>query len=147
MIPRITPIALAALLFVLTGCAASQQMVTSEVHIRHLPPDKTDIIEALIRSEGVPLTVDRSCSSVSDIKEGTVGRYISSLISYLKEGETNWVEVTVVPRRAPAGMYWRATVMFHIALDSEDPFNYGVQFLIRQSDGLVIPSSFSCPGA
>ena len=147
MIPRITPIALAALLFVLTGCAASQQMVTSEVHIRHLPPDKTDIIEVLIRSEGVPLTVDRSCSSVSDIKDGTVGRYTSSLISYLKEGETNWVEVTVVPRRAPAGMYWRATVMFHIALDSEDPFNYGVQFLIRQSDGLVVPSSFSCPGA
>jgi hypothetical protein len=147
MIPRITPIALAALLFVLTGCAASQPMVTSEVHIRHLPPDKTDIIEVLIRSEGVPLTVDRSCSSVSDIKDGTVGRYTSSLISYLKEGETNWVEVTVVPRRAPAGMYWRATVMFHIALDSEDPFNYGVQFLIRQSDGLVVPSSFSCPGA
>jgi hypothetical protein len=128
------------------ACVAERAEVTPEVHVRHLPPDKTDIIEALIRSEGVPLTVDRSCSSVSDIKDGTVGRYTSSLISYLEEGETNWVEVTVVPWRAPAGMYWRATVTFHVALNSEDPFNYGVQFLIRQSDGLVVPSSFSCPG-
>ena len=128
------------------GCVAERPAPASEVRVRHLPPDKTDIIEAVILSYDIPLTVDRSCYNVSDTANGTVGRYISDLISYLKEGETNWVEVTVVPRRAPAGMYWRATVMFHIALDSEDPFNYGVQFLVRQEDGVVIPTSFSCPG-
>jgi hypothetical protein len=37
-------------------------------------------------------------------------------------------------------------VMFHIDLDGPDPFNFGADFLIRQSDGLVIASSFKCPG-
>src|SRR3954454_11022024 len=87
------------------ACVAERAEVTPEVHVRHLPPDKTDLIEALIRSESIPLTVDASCKDVSDVGDGTVGRYTSSLISYLKEGETNWVEVTVVPRRGPAGMY------------------------------------------
>ncbi len=144
----ILPSFAAALLSAITvGCTPNPSPLgTPAVYVNHLPPTKADIIEAVIRSHDVSLNVHWSCYSVGDLDDRTMGRYIGRLISFVMQGETNWVEVTLVPRRAPAGMYWRATAMFHLALDSEDPFNYGVQFLVRQRDGLVIASSFSCPG-
>lgn len=129
-----------------TACGTDRPETATEIRVRHLPPSETDIIEAVIRTHDVSLNVHWSCYNVGDFDDRTIGRYIGRLISFGKQGEANWVEVTVVPRRAPTGMYWRATVMFHIALDKEWLSSYGAEFLVRQRDGAVIPSSFSCPG-
>ena len=136
------PMIAIALLF--AGCATSAG--ASEIRVRHLPPTKADVMEAAIRMYGIDHTVHGSCGNIGHWFDRTLGRELSNLIEGLERGKINWVEVRMAPRRAPSGMYWRAMVMFHIDEDGPDPFIFGADFLIRQSDGLVVPSSFKCPG-
>jgi hypothetical protein len=116
------------------------------VRLQELPPTRAAVIDAALRSYDVPLTVHSSCTSVGDDEDRTVGRYLAQLISLFEIGQDNSVEVRIVPREAPSGRYWRASMMLRTLVSNGDGFYYGVEFLIRQSDGGVIPTSFSCPG-
>jgi hypothetical protein len=144
--PWVAVPALTALLLVSsTGCAV-QPPRTSEVRIRHLPPTKGDVIEAAIRSHDVPLSVHYSCSTMVGSKRSTIGDYLAEQILSFSETASKWIDVDFVPVQTPSGFYWDATVIFHFLESNGDPFEYGVRFLIRQSDGGVVPTSFSCPG-
>ena len=136
---------LLALAFLVAGCASAQP-AASEIRVRHLPPTRADVIEAAIRSHDVDDTVDSSCDNFGHWYDPTMSRHLANMIAWSERGEVNWVEVRIAPRRAPSGMYWRAMVLFRIDTEGPDPYSGGADFLIRQSDGLVIPSSFKCPG-
>ena len=118
----------------------------SAVYPRHLPPTAADVMEAAIRSRDVDDTVDSSCGNFGHWYDRTMSRHLANMIAWSERGEVNWVEVRIAPRRAPSGMYWRAMVLFRIDTEGPDPYSGGADFLIRQSDGLVIPGSFKCPG-
>ncbi len=145
--PLIPPAFAAALLSAIAvGCTpGATPLGAPAVYVSHLPPTKADIIEALVQSSDIPVSVHWSCPSTGG-DDSTIGRYVSNRLSSLERDATNWVEVRTVSRRAPTGMYWKSTVIFHSALDREWLSSYGVEFLVRQRDGAVIPSSFTCPG-
>jgi hypothetical protein len=144
---RDVPLLVGCLAALAAGCTpgASPRSSTS-VYVRHLPPTATDVMEAVIRNHAIDNTVDSSCDNFGHWFDQTMGRQFAYLIEGLEQGKRGWVEIRTAPRRAPSGLYWRAMVMFHIDLDGPDPFNFGADFLICQSDGLVIASSFKCPG-
>ena len=127
----------------IAACASSP---ARELRVRHLPPTKADVIEAFMRSHEIGPSIDWSCDSFGTWEDQTMGRHLANLIAWSDPEKVNWVEIRIVPRRAPARLYWRATVLFRIDLEGPDPYTGGADFLIRQSDGAVIPSSFACPG-
>ena len=137
---------LLVLMLSLAGCV-SMDVAEPEIHVRHVPPTRADIIEAAIRLHDEPLNGHLWCDNlVSDAKPRTLGRYLASLISWQEPGGANWLEVNLLPRSAPVGKVWQATVMFVGGDGGEIGFGYGVHFLIRQQDGMVLSSSFVCPG-
>jgi hypothetical protein len=106
------------------------------------------VIEALIASAAVPLTVHSSCEGVgSDSTDRTIGQYISGLLAELElpQGQS-WIEVAVAPEEEAAATVWQLTVLFKHR-DGEDEWAWGVRFAARQKDGLVLASSFECVGA
>jgi hypothetical protein len=135
-----------ASLFAVACCASNGTQAPPAVYVRHLPPTEADIMEAAIRMHGIDHTVHGSCYNIGHWFDRTLGRQLAYLIEGLEAGKRGWLEVRTAPRRAPSGMYWRAMVLFHLDMDGPDPFVFGADFLIRQSDGLVVPSSFTCPG-
>jgi hypothetical protein len=139
-------LAISASLFSAAGCASTETQAPSAVYVRHLPPTEADIMEAAIRMHRIDHTVHGSCYNIGHWFHRTLGRQFAYLIEGLEEGKRGWVEIRTAPRRAPSGWYWRAMVLFHLDMDGPDPFVFGADFLIRQSDGLVVPSSFMCPG-
>jgi hypothetical protein len=135
-----------ASLFAVACCASNGTQAPPAVYVRHLPPTEADIMEAAIRMHGIDHTVHGSCYNIGHWFDRTLGRQLAYLIEGLEAGKRGWLEVRTAPRRAPSGMYWRAMVLFHLDMDGPDPFVFGADFLIRQSDGLVVPSSSTCPG-
>lgn len=133
---------------VLCGCASDLQGAKAhDIRVRHLPPTRADIIEAAIRMQEEPLQRHEWCTGlVDDTKPQTLGRYLASLVSWQEQGDVNFVDVEIIPREAPDGKLWQATVMFPTGDGGEAYANYGVMFMIRQSDGLVLANSFVCPG-
>jgi hypothetical protein len=137
------PMIAIALLF--GGCAT--EAGAPEIRVRHLPPTKADVIEAAIRMYDEPLEGHDWCDGlVDDTEPRTLGRYLAGLISWQEQGDVNWTEVTIHPTESPAGKLWQANVMFVGGDGGESLWGYGVYFMIRASDGLVIASSFVCPG-
>jgi hypothetical protein len=138
------PVVVIALL--LAGCASAEP-VAPEIRVRHLPPTRADVIEAAIRMQEEPLAGHSWCKGlVEDTKSPTLGPYLASLIAWQEPGGVNFVDVDLIPREAPVGKLWQATIMFPTGDGAEAYANYGVMFMIRQSDGLVLASSFVCPG-
>ena len=133
-------------LFAVAGCTSTAAQDPTDVYVRHLPPTEADIMEAAVRMHRIDHTVDGSCYNIGHWFDRTLGRQMAYLIEGLEAGKRGWVEIRTAPRRAPSGWYWRAMVLFHLDMDGPDPFVFGADFLIRQSDGLVVPSSFMCPG-
>jgi hypothetical protein len=132
-------------LLLLAGCATGA--ARPEIRVRHLPPTKADVIEAAIRMYDEPLEGHDWCDGlVEETKPGTLGRYLARLISWQEPGWVNWVDVDIRSREAPVGKIWQADVMVIGGDGGEIAFGYGVIFLIRQSDGVVLSSSFVCPG-
>ena len=143
MMVRRTALTLAALLPVLAaGCATDGLAAAPEVRVNHLPPDETDILEALFRSESVPLTVHPLCQEIAGTAEDqTIGRYVAGMLATQVSGRQNSISVTV--QEAFQDGDWMASVVFSSG-DAGDPYHWGVEFQVRRSDGLVIPSSFRC---
>jgi hypothetical protein len=131
----------------LSACASA---IVSEprIHVAHLPPDRTDILEALILSEAVSLADDPGCEWASNEEERTVGRYLAGLFtgpyqSSTDEPGVNWIEIATGPEQGDAGELWRSRVLVHAG--AADP--RGLEVLIRQKDGLVLAESFRCARA
>lgn len=126
----------------LAGCVAGRSSGPPEVRVSHLPPDEADILEALIRSEGVPLSVHPLCQEIAGTaKDQTIGRYVAGLLATHGPGTENWLGVYTQDTFEDG--HWIATFL-SISGTEDDPYHWGVEFLIRQSDGLVIPGSFRC---
>ena len=137
---------LLAFALLLAGCASGEP-AASEIRVRHLPPTRADVIEAAIRMHDEPLEGHFWCDGlVEETNTPTLGRYLAELISWQEPGGVNFVDVDLIPREAPVGKLWQATIMFPTGDGAEAYANYGVMFMIRQSDGLVLASSFVCPG-
>ena len=131
------------LIFALLGCASAA--TPGQVRVAHRPPDRTDILEALILSEAVSLAGDPGCAWVGEGEDRTLGRYLAGLFTGPYESNTdapgvNWIEIATTPEPADAGALWRSRVLVHAG--ERQP--QGLEFLIRQSDGLVLADSFRC---
>ncbi len=130
--------------FALAGCGSAARS-GPEVRVAHLPPDRTDILEALILSEAVSLAGAPGCAWQTEDEDRTLGRYLAGLFtgpyqSYTDEPGVNWIEIATTPEQGEAGALWRSHVLIHAG--ANEP--HGLEFLIRQKDGLVLADSFRC---
>jgi hypothetical protein len=137
--------ALALLFLALAGCV-SPASSGPQVHAAHLPPDRTDILEALILSEAVSLAGDPGCAWVSEDEEDrTLGRYLAQLFtgpyqSPTDEPGVNWIDIATVPEEGDGGAVWRSRVLIHAGAAEAR----GLEVLIRRKDGLVLTDRFRC---
>jgi hypothetical protein len=137
--------AAASLLILALLCCASAA-IPGQVRVAHLPPDRTDILEALILSEAVSLAGDPGCAwTAEEEADRTLGRYLAGLFtgpyeSYTDAPGVNWIEIATTPEPADASALWRSRVLVH----SGERQPQGLEFLIRQKDGLVLADSFQC---
>ncbi|MBI3679152.1 MAG: hypothetical protein HY235_01920 [Acidobacteria bacterium] len=115
----------------------------------HLPPKPKDVIEAMMRSSEVSLSVDRSCNGVgTEAGDNTIGRYISGFLAEQSERRgQNWIETTIEPGKdADGSEIWLCHVVIR-HVDGDDRWGWGVRFAVRQRDGVVLRDSFRCTGA
>ena len=114
--------------------------------VRHKPPERKDVIEAVLASHAVPLSAHSSCKNVgTDADDKTIGAYLSGFLSELEKPEDR-NSITTRITEADAKAVWRCELMIRHAA-GDDEWGWGVRFDIRQSDGKVIPESFVCLGA
>jgi hypothetical protein len=129
-----------ALALALCGCSRG----ATAVKIAHLPPTPKDVIDALLVSSQVPLSVDPSCASAgTEPQDLTIGRYLSGFLAELSNPEAKNAIETSTEEQGPV---WVCRVMIRHA-QGEDIWRWGVQFSVRKSDGVVLPESFRCLGA
>jgi hypothetical protein len=140
----------------LASCGAkpdSAQKVESrgqqDVRVAHLPPSAKDIIDAVIASGGVALSVSPTCKSVgTEPSDATIGRYLAGFMAELSSPEKkNWIETQVEPGTAVSGEPVSICRLTLRHVDGDDRWGWGVQFHVRTSDGLVLANSFTCTGA
>ena len=141
--PRSIPVVLCLLL---AGCV-SNPLADPGVRVGHLPPDRTDILEALILSEAAPLAADPDCAWDPQEKDRTLGRYLAGLLTGPYEVSTdepgvNWIEIATAPEPGQERALWRSRVLVHAGEREVQ----GLELLIRQSDGRVLADSFRCVG-
>ena len=127
------------------SCVAGPPDPGPQVRVSHRPPDRTDILEALILSEAVSLAADPQCGWTPDVAGRTLGRYLAGLLTgpyevYADEPGVNWIEIATVSEEEGAGALWRSRVLIHAGEREAQ----GLEFLIRQSDGLMLGDTFRC---
>lgn len=131
------------------GTPAVQTAAQPEVRVAHLPPSPKDVLEALLRSSEVSLSVDKSCNSVgTEAGDQTIGRYVSGFLAEqsARKGK-NWIDTGVEPEKNASGVaIWRCRVTIRHE-DGDDRWGWGVQFDVRQEGGGVIKDSYRCLGA
>ena len=114
-----------------------------------MPPKPKDVLEALLRSGDVSLSVDPSCNGVgTEAADRTIGRYLSGFLAEQSEPKgKNWIETKIEPDKSATGeAVWRCRVTIRHE-DGDDRWGWGVQFDVRQGTGLVMADSFRCLGA
>ena len=129
----------------LASCVAVPPNAGPQVRIAHRPPDRTDILEALILSEAVSLAADTDCDWDPQEKDRTLGRYLAGLLTGPYEISTdepgvNWIEIATLPETGRERSLWRSRVLIHAG----EREALGLEFLIRRSDGLVLADTFRC---
>ena len=119
------------------------------VHIAHQPPSAKDVIDAVIASGSVPLSVSPTCSNVgTEPSDATIGRYLAGFLAELSSPtKKNWVETKVEFGRSAAGEPVTICTLTLRHEDGDDRWGWGVRFHVRSSDGLVLANSFTCTGA
>ena len=120
-----------------------------EVRVAHQPPTAKDVIDAVIASGGVALSVSPTCNNVgTEPSDSTIGRYLAGFMAELSNPDKkNWIETQVesgVSAKGEPVSICRLTLRH---LDGDDRWGWGVQFHVRKSDGLVLADSFTCTGA
>jgi hypothetical protein len=122
---------------------------TTAVHVGNRPPAAKDVIEAVLANARVALSISPTCRNVgTETSDMTIGRYLSGFMAEMSTAETsNWIETRVTEGTTAAGEPAWICEMTLRHRDSEDRWGWGVQFAARQSDGLVLPDSFTCTGA
>ena len=136
-------VALAAFL-VLAACQRSYG--PAGFTIRHKPPERKDVIEAVLASYAVPLGVHSSCKDIgTNVDDKTIGAYLSGFLAELEKPEDRNSIATRITE-ADGKAVWRCELMIRHAA-GDDEWGWGVRFDIRQSDGKVVPESFVCLGA
>ncbi len=123
---------------------ATTSAAPARVAVAHLPPTAKDVIDALLASSQVPLSVDPSCAGAgTEPGDRTIGRYLAGFLAELSDPEArNAIETSVEER----GAVWVCRLFVRHA-QGEDVWRWGVEFSVRKSDGLVQPESFRCLGA
>jgi len=129
--------------------AAQSASTRAAVHVAHRPPSAKDVIDAVIASGSVPLSVSSTCSSVgTEPSDTTIGRYLAGFLAELSSpAKKNWIETKVEPGRSAAGEDVSICTLTVRHEDGDDRWGWGVRFHVRSSDGLVLADSFSCTGA
>jgi len=119
------------------------------VHVAHRPPSAKDVIDAVIASGSVPLSVSPTCANVgTEPTDTTIGRYLAGFLAELSSpAKKNWIETKVEPGRSAAGEDVSICTLTLRHEDGDDRWGWGVRFHVRSSDGLVLTSSFTCTGA
>ena len=135
-----------------TGPRDQQKAVApapKEVHVAHRPPTAKDIIDAVIASGGVSLNVSPTCRNVgTESTDATIGRYLAGFMAELSAPDKqNWIETNVEPGTSATGEPVSVCRLTLRHVDGDDRWGWGVQFHVRQSDGLVLADSFTCTGA
>jgi sirohydrochlorin ferrochelatase len=119
------------------------------VHVAHRPPTAKDVIDAAIASGSLPLSVSATCHGVgTEPSDATIGRYLAGFLAEMSASDKkNWIETSVeagTSAGGEAGSFCTLTLRHE---DGDDRWGWGVKFFVRSSDGLVVPSSFTCVGA
>jgi len=134
-----------------TGAPAPQRAAdaASAVHVTQRPPSEKDIVDAVIASGNIALDVSPTCQNVgTEPSDKTIGRYLAGFLAELSAPDKkNWIETERVDgtsERSEAVWICRLTLRHE---DGDDRWGWGVQFHVRQSDGLVLADSFTCTGA
>jgi len=129
--------------------AAAQTAAPAAFHVAHRPPSAKDVIEAVIASASVPLSVSPTCANVgTEPTDTTIGRYLAGFLAELSSPtKKNWIETKVEPGRSAAGDDVSICTLTLRHEDGDDRWGWGVRFQVRSSDGLVLTDSFTCTGA
>jgi hypothetical protein len=119
------------------------------VHVAHRPPAGKDVIDALIASGNVPLSVSSTCANVgTEPSDATLGRYLAGFLAEMSSPDKkNWIETKVEPGKSDAGEPVSICTLTLRHEDGDDRWGWGVRFQVRSSDGLVLAKSFTCVGA
>jgi len=137
------------------SCGASSQDKAGgtdarhEVRVAHQPPSAKDVIDAVIASGNVPLSVSPTCNNVgTEPSDSTIGRYLAGFMAELSSPDKkNWIETQVESGTSAKGEPVSICRLTLRHLDGDDRWGWGVQFHVRKSDGLVLADSFTCTGA
>jgi hypothetical protein len=137
MRPLIVAVALVA-----TGCAAAPGPEAQQVQRRPLELDETYILEGLFRAASTSLSVHPLCEELTgSTGSRTMARYIAAILAEHGPDTANWIDVQASEREGPNR--WEVTFL-PLSGTEEDPQLWGLEFDIRESDGIAIPESFRC---
>jgi hypothetical protein len=120
-----------------------------EVRVAHQPPTAKDVIDAVIASGSVALSVSPTCNNVgTEPSDSTIGRYLAGFMAELSSPDKkNWIETQVEAGTSAKGEPVSICKLTLRHMDGDDRWGWGVQFHVRKSDGLVLADSFTCTGA
>jgi hypothetical protein len=130
-------------------CLALAACRTNEpaVRVPHLPPTAKDVIDAAMAMSQLPLT-DASCKGFgTETTDRTVGRYLAGYLAELSSSEAqNAITTSVAPANENSQAVYVCRLMIRHSL-KEDVWSWGLQFAVRQSDGVLAAGSVRCIGA
>ena len=127
------------------GSSASSPVVSAKTYEEKVPPTKKQVVEALLASRSVPLSVDPSCSGVGvDPSDSTIGEYLSGFLAEQTPDGENWLDISVEPSQDGAAVWKCNVVVRHV--NGDDRWGWGVSFLIGAKDHAPIEGSYRCTG-
>ena len=127
---------------VATGCAAVPVASVPDVQRGPLSPSETYVLEALFRGASTPLSVHPLCEELTgQAGSRTMARYIAAILAEHGANTANGLDVQA---RTREGLdYWEVSVL-PLSGTEKDPQLWGLEFRIRESDGIALPESFRC---
>jgi hypothetical protein len=131
------------------AAAQPQPAAPGTVKVAHQPPTPKDVIDAVIASGSVPLSVSPTCANVgTEPADATIGRYLAGFLAEMSAADKkNWIETKIEPGKSAAGEDVSICTLTLRHQDGDDRWGWGVRFHVRSSDGLVLANSFTCTGA